>query len=240
MGLLTCLLLATSSCTKAKPDSEKMPEATKPSYTMNEVKAAFYNGKDAGPTHIDFWYDPDQHDHNNYVPPGELQVCPLAQRSDARDAPPHTVEMSGGEATRPFAVMPGNANDTRQPRILQNAFVFATPAIADSAMGEAEAAHAKCPPSFSVRGGPPGILGDYHLSSRPFEIAGWKGYLQQVAHTFPEGVDDVYFEDMAVIVLKRANVILYLDLTHRRIVGERSDAPELAREAVATVLARLG
>jgi hypothetical protein len=237
------VLAAASGCTPggSKTDgAPKVPQATKASYTLEEVKAAFYTAADAGPGMVDFWYEQDFHDHNNYVPPGEIQVCPLAQRSNAPGAPPNTAEMTGAQAVGQFAVKPGNPNDTRVPSLIQNAFVFATAAIADAAMDQINAEHAKCPASFSVPGGPPPILGDYNLSSRPFELGGWKGYLQQVAHTFPEGVDDVYFEDMAVLVLKRANVVLYLDLTHRIIVGERSDAPERARAAVATVLQRLG
>lgn len=240
-AVLTCVALAATACSGSKADdAAKVPQATKATYTLEEAKAAFYTAADAGPAAVDFWYENDYHDHNNYVPPGELQVCPLVQRSSAPGAPPNTAEMSGGQPTGQFAVKPGSPNNTRMPSLVQNAFVFATPAIADTAMETAVSERAKCPTSFTIAGGPPPILGDYSLSNRPLAIGGWTGYLQQVAHTFPQGVDDVYFEDMAVIVLKRANVILYLDLTHRLIIGERSDAPDLARAAVATVLERLG
>ena len=46
--------------------------------------------------------------------------------------------------------------------------------------------------------------------------AGWKGFAQQIAHTYPPGQDDVYYEDITHVVLHRANVILYLDVTHQK------------------------
>ena len=62
--------------------------------------------------------------------------------------------------------------------------------------------------------------------------------LQQIAHTNP--ADDVYYEDAAHVVVQRANVILYLDVTHRKIIGERSDASAKAEAVLRTVLKRLG
>jgi hypothetical protein len=98
----------------------------------------------------------------------------------------------------------------------------------------------KCPTSYEVRGGPSPILGTYGASSRPVEIAGWKGMLQQIAHTYPPGQDNVYYEDLAHVVVRRANVILYLDVTHQKIIGERADAAATAQRALETVLKRLG
>ncbi len=62
--------------------------------------------------------------------------------------------------------------------------------------------------------------------------------LQQIAHTNP--ADDVYYEDAAHAIVQRANVILYLDVTHRKIVGERADSSAKAEAVLQTVLKRLG
>ena len=89
-----------------------------------------------------------------------------------------------------------------------------------------------------VRGGPSPILGTYNVSSRPLETGDWKGVLQQIAHTNPS--DDVYYEDAAHVIVQRANVILYLDVTHRKIIGERADSSAKAEAVLRTVLKRLG
>ena len=81
-------------------------------------------------------------------------------------------------------------------------------------MKEVGGAMSKCPATYEVRGGPSPILGTYNVSSREFESGGWKGYVQQIAHTNP--ADDVYYEDTAHVVVQRANVILYLDVTHQQ------------------------
>ena len=41
-------------------------------------------------------------------------------------------------------------------------------------------------------------------------------------------------------MVQRANVILYLDVTHRKIIGERSDASAKAESVLRTVVKRLG
>ena len=69
-------------------------------------------------------------------------------------------------------------------------------------------------------------------------MGGWKGYVQQIAHTNP--ADDVYYEDAAHVVVRRANVILYFDVTHSKIIGERSDASTKAESVLRTVTQRLG
>jgi hypothetical protein len=63
---------------------------------------------------------------------------------------------------------------------------------------------------------------------------------QQIAHTYPADVDNVYYEDVSHLLVRRANVILYVDVTHRKIIGERSDSAATAHKVLATVLQRLG
>ncbi len=91
----------------------------------------------------------------------------------------------------------------------------------------------KCPATYEVRGGPSPILGTYNVSSRTLETGGWKGVVQQIAHTNP--ADDVYYEDAAHVIVQRANVILYLNVTHEKIIGERSDSSATAESVLRTV-----
>ena len=105
-------------------------------------------------------------------------------------------------------------------------------------MEKVAGAVAKCPATYKVRGGPSPVLGTYDVSSREYDADGWKGYVQQIAHTHP--ADDVYYEDTAHVVVQRANVILYLNVTHQKIIGERSDSSAKAEAVLRTVLKRLG
>jgi hypothetical protein len=215
----------------------------KSSYTGAEVKAAYYRASDAGRIQRtlleDYFADPDDHAHTNYVPLEAIETCPQAQRANA------DVELSGnsvtpkaGEPVNQFVVTPKNPDDRHTPSITQGALVFGTSAIADTGMKEVAGAMAKCPSNYEVRGGPSPILGTYDVSTRELDEGGWKGYVQQIAHTNP--ADDVYYEDAAHVVVQRANVILYVNVTHSKIIGERSDSSATARAVLRTVIQRLG
>jgi hypothetical protein len=209
-------------------------------YTVSEVKAAYFTARDGGPSTQGYFQNPDDHAHSNYVPFGGLEVCPLAQRASytAPSLVANAIEPTAAEPVQQFVVGPKAPDDTRTPTITQGALVFGTSAIADSGMAGVSSGMEKCPTRYEVRGGPSPILGTYGASSRPVEIAGWKGMLQQIAHTYPQ--DQVYYEDLAHVVVRRANVILYLDVTHQKIIGERADASATAEHALETVLKRLG
>lgn len=211
-------------------------------YSASDIKAAYFKARDSGPTMQDYFQDPDDHAHSNYVPFGGLEVCPLAQRASytAPSLVANAIEPSAADPVQQFVVAPQSPDDLRTPTITQGALVFGTSAIAESGMNAVGSGMEKCPTSYEVRGGPSPILGTYGASSRPVEIAGWKGELQQIAHTFPPGQDDVYYEDLAHVVVRRANVILYLDVTHQKIIGERADASATAERVLKTVLKRLG
>lgn len=172
------------------------------------------------------------------MPREALETCPLTQRANAPSESDHAVEPKAGEPVAEFVVGPKLDTDIRTPNITQGAFVFGTSVIAGNGMKEVTAAVSKCPASYVVRGGPSPILGTYSVSSRPLETAGWKGVLQQIAHTNP--ADDVYYEDAAHVIVRRANVILYFDVTHRKIIGERADSSAKAEAVLRTVLKRLG
>jgi hypothetical protein len=214
----------------------------KSAYSGKDIKAAYYRVADetagARPLVEEYWVDDEYHSHANFVPREALETCPLTQRANAPSQSEHAITPKAAEPVTEFVVGPKLETDIRTPSITQGAFVFGTSAIAGSGMKEATAAVAKCPASYVVRGGPSPILGTYSVSSRPLETGEWKGVLQQIAHTNP--ADDVYYEDAAHVIVGRANVILYLDVTHRKIIGERADASAKAEAVLRTVLKRLG
>jgi len=211
-------------------------------YTASDIKAAYFKARDGGPAMQEYYEDPDNHAHSNYVPLSGLEVCPLAQRANytAAGSVQNVIEPKAAEPVQQFVVTPKSPDDFRTPTITQGALVFGTSTIAESGMNAVGSGMEKCPASYEVRGGPSPILGTYSASSRPVEVAGWKGMLQQIAHTYPPGQDSVYYEDLAHVVVRRANVILYLDVTHQKIIGERADASATAERALETVLKRLG
>jgi hypothetical protein len=213
----------------------------KASYSDKDIKAAYYKATDEGAgarAFQDYWVDDEYHSHANYVPREALETCPLMQRADAPSYAANAITPKAGQPVSEFVVGPALDTDVRTPSITQGALVFGTSAIAGAGMDAVGNAMAKCPAQYEVRGGPSPILGTYSVSARPFEAGGWKGVVQQIAHT--SQYDDVYYEDAAHVVAQRANVILYLDVTHRKIIGERSDASLKAESVLRTVVKRLG
>ncbi len=213
----------------------------KSSYSSDDIEAAYYKASDEGAgakAFEQYWVDDEYHSHANFVPRGGLETCPLMQRANAPVRVENMIEPKAAEPVGEFVVGPARATDLRTPNITQGALVFGTANVADNGMKAVGDAMSKCPPTYEVRGGPAPILGTYNVSSRPLEADGWKGVAQQIAHTHPQ--DDVYYEDMGRVVVQRANVILYLDVTHRKVIGERSDSPAKAEAVLRTVLKRLG
>jgi hypothetical protein len=213
----------------------------KEAYSSKDIKAAYYKKADEGARAVafeDFWVDDEYHSHANYVPRESLETCPLMQRANAPSFAENAITPKAGEPVTELVVGPADEADVRTPSITQGALVFGTSAIAGEGMDAVGNAMAKCPASYEVRGGPSPILGTYSVSARPVKSAGWEGVIQQIAHT--SEYDDVYYEDAAHVVVQRANVILYLDVTHRKIIGERSDASAKAESVLRTVVKRLG
>jgi hypothetical protein len=208
-------------------------------YTADDVKAAYWRAGDAGPGAPveEYWVDDEYHSHANYVPREALEVCPLMQRANAPVRVEHIVRPEAAQPVSEFVVGPARDTDIRTVSVTQGALLFGTTTIAEHGMKAVGAAMRQCPASYEVRGGPSPILGTYAVTARALEVEGWTGVLQQIAHTNPQ--DDVYYEDAAHVVVQRANVILYLDVTHRKVIGERSDAPATAESVLRTVLARL-
>jgi hypothetical protein len=212
----------------------------KSTYTAGDIKAAYYRAAQGDLKVENFWADQDFHSHSNYVPLDGLEVCPLSQRANAASQAANMIQPKAAQPVQQFVVGPKSPDDTRTPTVTQGAFVFGTSRIAGDGMDAATAAMAKCPATYEVRGGPPTILGTYGVSMRPVETSGWKGIAQQIAHTYPPAQDDVYYEDLTHVVVHRANVILYLDVSHDKIIGERADSATTADAVLETVLKRLG
>lgn len=213
----------------------------KSAYTATDVRAAYYKAADGrNPAVEGVWANQDYHSHSNFVPLDGLEVCPLSQRANAPSQAANVIQPKAAQPVQQFILQPRSPDDTRTPVVTQGAFVFGTSAIAGQGMDAATAAMAKCPPRYEVRGGPSTILGTYDVTSRPLESSGWKGISQQIAHTYPPGQDDVYYEDLTHVVVRRANVILYLGVTHEKIIGERADSADTADAVLKTVLKRLG
>jgi hypothetical protein len=233
------VVLAVSLALTACTSSGKEAVATKDRYAADDFKAAVYKGEEVGAKALGFWRDKDFHSHDNFVPPAGVQTCPLAHRSDAQGAV-NMVEPVGGDPLERYDIVPKLSDDKWTPNITQGALIFATPPIAEQGMGEIKASVAQCPASYTVNGGPPRILGDYANSVRPVTIFGWTGHTQQLAHTYFPGQDNVYYEDLAIVVVQRSNAIYYLEYSQKKIIGERADAAKKAEDIVKTVLQRLG
>ena len=84
------------------------------------------------------------------------------------------------------------------------------------------------------------IVGDYKINSRSFELNGWRGFAQQLVHTFPAGVDPETYDDLVTVVLHRANAILYVGYAQTKTVGDRADSAKKVRAALEHTLKRLG
>jgi hypothetical protein len=208
---------------------------TKARYTDADIRAAYFRAADADFQAQQYWADPDFHSMANYVPLGGVEACPLAQRATGVK---NAVEPTAGDPVQQFVVAPLRDDDGLTPTVVQGALVFPTDAIADNGMRQVAAAVDRCPRSYDVRGGPSPILGTYSVSVRPLEVSGWKGIAQQVAHTYQ--ADDVYYEDMGHVILHRANVILYLDVDHKKVIGDRADSVDRVEEVAKIMLKRLG
>ena len=193
--------------------------AAKSTYTGKDVKAAYYKASDEGAgarAFEDYWVDDDYHSHANYVPREALETCPLMQRANAptqADQRHHAQRRGAGRRSSWSAP----SARTTTAHALDHAGRAGVRHERDrrvTGMDAVGSAMSKCPATYEVRGGPSPILGTYSVSARPFESGGWKGVVQQIAHTRPR--DDVYYEDTAHVVVQRANVILYLDVTHQQ------------------------
>ena len=210
-----------------------------------DVKAAYYRRRDesaaARPLVEEFWVDDEYHSHANYVPREALETCPLTQRANATVASPSNSDHAeGGRAGRRVRRRPeARRRTSARRRITQGALVFGTSAIAGDGMKAVAGAMAKCPPTYEVRGGPSPILGTYGVSSRAAR-GRTAGRASSSRSRTPTRRTTSTTRTPRTSIVQRANVILYLDVTHQKIIGERSDSSAKAEAVLRTVLKRLG
>ncbi|HYU05544.1 MAG TPA: hypothetical protein VEL02_17000 [Jatrophihabitantaceae bacterium] len=211
-----------------------------PPFTVRSVQSGFITAHDLGDGAIQF-ADTGHGAHIVYTPPDSIPTCPYVQRADDVTVTVQpAVELPGGNSTGRVIVGPRDASRTPLPVVTQGAVVFKNDTLAVVGMKTVQAESAKCPAAFTVLGGPPVIIGDYKVNQRPFELAGWHGFAQQLAHTFPPGMDDPTYDDLVTVVVQKANVILYVGFEQTKQTGERADSSSRVRAAMQVALNRLG
>jgi hypothetical protein len=214
-------------------------QQTGPPYTAKSIRAGFVTPADLGKGAMAF-EELEHASHVIYTPPESVPTCPYVQRADdvEVDVSP-AVELVGGNPTGRFIVAPRDPARTPLPVDTQGAVVFKSEALADTGMKQVTSEAAKCPNTFTIFGGPPQVVGSYTVSSRPFELEGWKGFAQQLAHTSPD-VDPGIYDDLVTVVVRKANAILYAGFAQTKKMGQRSDSGAKAEDVMKHTLARLG
>jgi hypothetical protein len=214
-------------------------KGTEPPYTEKSIKAGFVTAEDLGKGAMAF-EEVEHASHVIYTPPESVPTCPYVQRADDLEADVDAaVELVGGNSTGRFIVASRDPARNPLPVVTQGAVVFKSDALAETGMKQVTAEVAKCPNQFTIYGGPPQVVGAYTVTSRPFELEGWKGVAQQLAHTAPDVAPGVY-DDLVTVVVRKANAILYAGFAQTKKVGDRSDSGARAEDVMKRTLARLG
>ncbi|MEU2613490.1 hypothetical protein ABZ570_18175 [Micromonospora sp. NPDC007271] len=232
-GLLALGVLA--GCSSGAPEP-----LTKPPYTVDSVRFGLVKPSDLGDGATEI-KDNGHSSHVIYTPPNSIPTCPYIQRSEdvEVDVEP-AIEPVGGNPTGRSIVAPELVGPSSLPVVTQGAVVFQSASLADTTMDTVVAESAKCPATFSVLGGPPSVVGDYKVGSRPIEIAGWKGFAQHLVHTSPPEVNPDTYDDLVTVVVHKANAIVYVGYAQIKSVGQRADSDEKVKALMKTTLARLG
>ncbi|MDP9850164.1 hypothetical protein [Streptosporangium lutulentum] len=213
---------------------------TKPPYTATSVKSGLVTPADLGKGAIEV-EDSDHASHVVYTPPTSIPTCPYVQRSeDVKVVVQPAIEPVGGNPIGRFIVGPQRVGPTSLPVITQGAVVFQSPALAEDTMNTVVAESAKCPETFGVLGGPPSVVGDYTVGSKPIEMNGWKGFAQHLVHTSPPDMNPDTYDDLVTVVVHKANAIVYVGYAQIKTVGQRADTEEKIETLMTTTLARLG
>jgi hypothetical protein len=211
-----------------------------PRYTAESIRSGFVKPADVGKGAVEF-EDEGHGSHVNYTPEGTVPTCPYVQRADDTEGVVEAaVELPAGNPTGRFIVAPSDPRGNPLPIVTQGALVFASDTLAATAMKRVSAAAGKCPNAFTILGGPPVIIGSYAVNSRPFEVEGWKGYSQQLAHTAPGDINPETYDDLVTVVVQKANAIVYAGFEQTKKVGERADSSVKAQETMRRALDRLG
>lgn len=209
-------------------------------YTVRSVRRGFVTKADLGKGLIAL-QDTEHSNHIIYTPTDSIPTCPYVQRADTvTNGTRAAIELDGGNSTGRFIVGPPNPDRSPIPVVTQGAVVFKSTALAAAGMKQVTAAAAKCPSAFSVFGGPPQILGDYTVNSRPIEVEGWRGFTQQLAHTSPANWHEELYDDLDTVVVRKGNAILYAGFATVKKLGRRADSAAQAQKTLERTLARLG
>lgn len=215
------------------------PEAGPP-YTVSSIRSGLVHPADLGEGAIET-EDADHGSHVVYTPPNSIPTCPYVQRSeDVQVEVKPAVEPVGGNPTGRFIVGPQRVGPSSLPVVTQGAVVFQSDALAGATMDSVVAESAKCPEAFSVLGGPPSVVGEYKVVSRPIEMDGWKGFAQHLVHTSPPDMNPDTYDDLVTVVVHKANAIIYVGYAQIKTVGRRADTEEKVKALMTTTLARLG
>jgi hypothetical protein len=209
-------------------------------FTVKSVGAGFIKPADVGTNMVSF--EDDGHGaHINFTPEGSVPTCPYVQRADDLQVNVDpAVELSGGNPTGRFIVAPRQVGENQPPIVTHGAVVFPSESLAAGAMKQVTAAVGKCPKTFTVLGGPPVVIGSYTVNARPFDVDGWKGSSQQLAHTAPPDVNPETYDDLVTVVAQKGNAIVYAGFEQIKKVGERADSGAKAEETMRKALERLG
>jgi hypothetical protein len=230
--LAIALLVALAGCGGSS-------DTTKPRYTAQAIRAGFIKPADVGKGMVEF-EDTGHGSHVNYTPEGSVPTCPYVQRADdTKQVVDAAVELPAGNPTGRLIVAPSRRGSPL-PVVTHGAIVFASDTLAVSAMKRVTSAAAKCPSTFTILGGPPVVVGTYTVNARPFEVDGWKGYSQQLAHTAPGDINPETYDDLVTVVLQKANAIVYAGFEQVKKIGERADSGAKVQETMRRVLGRLG
>jgi len=211
-----------------------------PQYTVRSIKRVFVTKADLGRGLLAF-QDTEHSNHIIYTPTDSIPTCPYVQRSDTvTGGIQPAIELDGGNSSGRFIIGPQNPDRSPIPVVTQGALVFKSTALAAAGMKRVTAAAGKCPGAFSINGGPPQIVGDYTVHSRPIEIAGWQGFTQQLAHTSPPDWHADLYDDLDTVVVRKDNAIVYAGFATVKKLGQRADAAVKAQTTLRRTLARLG
>jgi hypothetical protein len=233
-ALAAALALALGACGGGSDN----PTAS--SYTARSIRAGFVKPADVGTGAFQI-QDNEHSNHIIYTPTDSVPTCPYVQRADDVQAVVQpALELQGGNSTGRFIIGPKDPLHHPLPVVTQGAVVFKNATLADAGMKKVDAEAAKCPNSITILGGPPEIIGSYAVNPRPFELQGWTGFAQQLAHTAPPAVNPKTYDDLATVVVRKDNAIFYAGFATIKQVGQRADSAATAQKVVKQALARLG
>lgn len=221
-------------------EKEASKPLTQPPYTVTSIQSGFVRAGDLGPKAVE--YADDGHpSHVVYTPADSIPTCPYVQRSETVSVKVEpAIQLAGGNTTNRHFVESRDPSVSTQPVITQGGLVFESDPLAQQGMKQVKAEAAKCPANFDVLGGPPVIVGEYRISQRAVDVAGWSGFVQRLAHTPPTDMPSDAYDDLATAVLRKSNSIIYISYQQTQKVGDQASSESRLRAMLDQTLPRLG